>query len=211
MSERMDYLSSARNVIGGLLGVLGYLFRFARLMLKPKAVLAAKLLAVQSQLAACIDAVNRKKAPRPRFTLSFRLLWIALLRWLPGWRKFAHVMQPDTVVAWHRGVARLIWRWKSRPGRPAVSREMQALICRLSKENSLWGAERIREEIAKLGYETPCEGSVRKYMVKPEKPRKPSGTWLPFLRNHLAIAWAMDFFTVTTLTFHTLYVLVILE
>jgi transposase InsO family protein len=48
-------------------------------------------------------------------------------------------------------------------------------------------------------------------MVKPETPRKPSGTWLPFLRNHLNVAWAMDFFTVTTLTFHTLYVFVVLE
>jgi transposase InsO family protein len=85
------------------------------------------------------------------------------------------------------------------------------LIRRLSRENPLWGAERIREELAKLGYDPPCEDSVRKYMVKPERPKKPSGTWLPFLRNHLDVAWAMDFFTVTTLTFHTLYVFVILE
>ena len=48
-------------------------------------------------------------------------------------------------------------------------------------------------------------------MVKPEKPRNPSSTWLPFLRNHLDVAWAMDFFTVKTLTFRTLYVFVIME
>ena len=168
-------------------------------------------MATQSQLAACVDAVNRKKAPKPRFTISFRLLWIALSKLLPDWRKLAHIMQPATVVGWHRRIARFIWRWKSRPGRPAVSRKIQALIRRLSRENPLWGAERIREELAKLGYETPCEDSVRKYMVKPERPKKPSGTWLPFLRNHLDVAWAMDFFTVTTLTFHTLYVFVILE
>ena len=111
--------------------MLGCLLRFARLMFLPKAVLVAKLLAVESQLVACVDAVNQRKAPGPRFTLSFRLLWITLLRWLPDWRKLAHAMLPDTVVAWHRRIARLIWRWKSRPGRPAISREMQALIRRL--------------------------------------------------------------------------------
>jgi transposase InsO family protein len=211
MGKRIALLDTARNLVGGVFGVLSYMVRFAWLMLLPKAMLAAKLLALESQLAACLDAVNRKKAPRPRFTVSFRVLWIALSMWLPEWRKLAHVMQPDTVVGWHRRIAKLIWRWKSRPGRPAVSREMQALIRRLSRENPLWGAERIREELAKLKYDPPCEDSVRKYMVKPERPNKPSGTWLPFLRNHLDVAWAMDFFTVTTLTFQTVYVFVILE
>ena len=208
---RIDLLGSVRNVLGGLFGMLGYVFRFAWLMLVPKAVPVAKLLAAQSQLSACVDAVNRKKAPKPRFTLSFRLLWIALSKCLSGWQKLACTMQPATVVGWHRRAARFIWRWKSRPGRSPVSREMQALIRRLSRENPLWGAERIREELAKLDYDPPCEDSVRKYMVKPQKPKKPSGTWLAFLRNHLNVAWAMDFFTVTTLTFHTVYVFVILE
>ena len=108
-------------------------------------------------------------------------------------------------------LARFIWRRKSRSGRPAVPRKMQALIRRLSRENPLWGAERIREELEKVKYEPPCEDSIRKYMVKPDKPRKPSGTWLPFLRNHLDVAWAMDLFTVTTLAFRTVYVFVILE
>ena len=211
MGKRIDLLGSVRNVIHGLIGMLGWLLRFARLMLLPKAALAAKLVAVQSQLVACTDAIEQKKAPRPRLTLSFRLLWIVLSRWLPGWRKLAHVMQPATVVRWHLGMSKLLWRWKSRPGRPVVSREMQALIRRLSRENPLWGAERIREELVKLRYDPPCEDSVRKYMVKPEKPRKPSSTWLPFLRNHLDVAWAMDFFTVTTLTFQTIYVFVILQ
>ena len=59
MSRRMDVLGSMRKVIGGILGMLGYLFRFAWLMLLPKAVLAARLLAAESQLVACVDAVIR--------------------------------------------------------------------------------------------------------------------------------------------------------
>lgn len=127
-------------------------------MFVQEAVLAGKLLAVQSQLVVCTDAIEQKKAPRPKFTLSFRLLWIALSKWLPDWRKLAHVIQPATEVRWHRAGFRLYWRWKSRPGRPSVSRKMQALIRRLSRENSLWGAEHIREELAKLKYDPPCAG-----------------------------------------------------
>ncbi len=98
MSKRVDVLSSARNVLAGVFGVLGCVLRFGWMLLQPKAVLAAKLLAAESQLAACVDAVNRKKAPRPRLTLSFRVLWIALSKWLWGWKKLARVMQPDTRV-----------------------------------------------------------------------------------------------------------------
>ena len=63
MSQRIDIWGSARNVIGGIFGVLSYLFRFAWLMLVRKAVLVAKLLAAESQLVACVDAVGRMKAP----------------------------------------------------------------------------------------------------------------------------------------------------
>jgi len=211
MRRRVDIRGTFRSVIGGIFGVTGYALRFFWLMLIPKASLAAKLLATESQLAACVDAVERKKAPRPRFTVAFRLLWVALRKWLPDWRTLARVVRPATVVGWHRRVAKLLWRWKSRPGRPKISREMQALIRRLSTENPLWGAERIREELVKLQYDAPCEDTVRRYMAKPVEPREPSSTWLPFLRNHLPVAWAIDFFTVTTLTFKTVYVFVVLE
>ena len=56
MSKRVHILGSACNMIGCLIGVLGWLLRFARLILVPKAMLAAKLVAAESQLAACVDA-----------------------------------------------------------------------------------------------------------------------------------------------------------
>ena len=88
---------------------------------------------------------------------------------------------------------------------------MRALIRRMSKENPLWSPERIRDTLLLLGFERLCEDTVRKYMVTPKKPRKRSTTWLPFLRNHLSCSWAIDFFTVTTLTFNRLYVFVVLD
>jgi len=48
-------------------------------------------------------------------------------------------------------------------------------------------------------------------MVKPKNPRGKSTTWLPFLRNHMDVSWAIDFFTVNTIRFATLYVFIILD
>jgi hypothetical protein len=62
-----------------------------------------------------------------------------------------------------------------------------------------------------LGYESPGEDTVRKYMVKPRKPRPATITWLSFLRNHLDCSWAIDCFTVTTLRFQVLYVFLVLD
>ena len=73
-------MGSACSIIGGLIGVPGWLLRFARLMLVPKAVLAAKLLAAESQLAACVDAIDRRKAPKPRCSAACTTAAFALPR-----------------------------------------------------------------------------------------------------------------------------------
>ena len=88
---------------------------------------------------------------------------------------------------------------------------MQALIRKLSQENPLWRPERIRDTLLLLQYDPPGEDTIRKYMVKANKPPDRSTTWLPFLRNHLDVSWAMDFFTVPTVNFATLYVFVVFD
>ena len=121
-------------------------------------------------------------------------------------------MQPATVVKWHRQGFRLFWRWKSRKrGRPPVDKEMRLLIRQLSSENRLWTAVRIHDHLVLLGFDPPHPDTIRKYMVKPKRPPKPSQTWLTFLRNHLDESWAIDFCTVPTATFNILYVFVVLE
>jgi hypothetical protein len=92
-----------------------------------------------------------------------------------------------------------------------VALEIQQLIRRLSKENPLWGAERIREVLLMMDYEAPGEDTVRKYMVKPRRPWPDTTSWLTFLRNHLDCSWAMDFFSATTLRFQVLYVFLIFD
>ena len=120
-------------------------------------------------------------------------------------------MKPTTVKRWHTRAFRMLWRWRSRTGRRPLSSEMQRLIRRLSRENPLWGPDRIRDTLLLLGYDAPCAETIRKYMIKPRKPRPETANWLPFLRNHLEVSWAIDFFTVTTLSFQVLYVFLVFD
>jgi transposase InsO family protein len=76
----------------------------------------------------------------------------------------------------------------------------------MSRENRLWGTERIRGELLKLGM-IVSNRSIRRYRWRGPA-RSPSQTWRTFLANHAYHLWAADLFTVTTLTFKTLYVLV---
>ena len=77
----------------------------------------------------------------------------------------------------------------------------------MSRENPLWGSERIRGELLKLGIAV-SKRSIRRYRGQP--PRRPSQTWGTFLRTHARTTWAADLFTVQTLTFRTLYVLLLI-
>ena len=111
-------------------------------------------------------------------------------------------------MRWHRQGWRLFWRWKSRcrGGRPHLSPELRNLIATMSRENRLWGTERIRGELLKLGVVVSSR-SIPRYRWRGPA-RSPSQTWHTFLRNHAHHLWAADLLTVPTLTFKTLYVLV---
>jgi putative transposase len=95
---------------------------------------------------------------------GMQFLWVVLSKLLGGWEACAHLMQPATVKRWHTTAFRLFWRWKSRrrTGRPPISRAMQDLIGKLSRENPLWGAERIRDTLLLLNYDPPCDDTIRK-------------------------------------------------
>jgi transposase InsO family protein len=211
MNAIQDFLQDIRNSFLLARQALGYMGTFLWALVVPRARLAARLIAAESQLAIHTHRIQQKKEPRPRFTPGFRFLWVCLSLLWDQWRDGAHLMQPATVIKWHRTAFRLYWRWKSRskPGRPPISQEMMNLIRRLSRENPLWSPERIRDTLALLGYDPPHEDTIRKYMVLSRNPKDRSTTWLPFLRNHLHVSWAIDFFTVVTANFAFLYVFVV--
>src|SRR2546429_380219 len=73
---------------------------------------------------------------------SDRVLWILLSRWFPGWRQCLRIVQPATVIAWHRRAFALYWSRKSRrwPKRPQVTAEIRALIRHMSRTNPVGSA-----------------------------------------------------------------------
>src|SRR6201997_3307114 len=117
---------------------------------RSRAALELENLALRHQ----IGVRQRSARKRPRLTPGDRLLWVGLSRVWSGWRSALAIVQPETVLAWHRAGFRLFWTWKVRhgqPGRPIVSREIRDLIRRMCRENPSWGAPRIHGELLKLG------------------------------------------------------------
>ena len=97
--------------------------------------------------------VALRSRPRTRLKTSDRLLWLAARSIYPGWRRHLFLVRPETILRWHRRGWRLYWRWRSRLqlGRPRLSPEIRELMATMASENSLWGTERIRGELLKLG------------------------------------------------------------
>jgi transposase InsO family protein len=181
-------------ILTTLLGALGSIFR-------SRAALELEIIALRHQI-----GVLQRAHKRPKLTRTDRLLWVVLSRVWSDWRSALAVVQPDTVIAWHRKGFRLFWTWKvgqGQPGRPAISREARDLIRQMSRENPLWGAPHIHGELLKLGIAI-SETSVAKYMARHRKP--PSQTWRTFLDNHVKTLVSVDFFTVPTIRFQVLYV-----
>ena len=164
-------------------------------------------LALRQQLATLV--MQRRPAIRP----ADRAFWVLLRRLWPGWASALAIVQPGTVVRWHRAGFRMYWKWLSRrgrrPGRPPLPREVRDLIRRMASENS-WGAPRIHGELLRLGLEV-SERSVSRYLRSLADPRRPGQSWITFLRNHRDGIAAMDFFAVPTVTFRVLYVLFVIR
>jgi len=190
-------------VVALLEAIVGALFSAFR----SRANLVAENLVLRQQLAVL------KVGRRPRLRPVDRAFWVVVSRVWSRWMDVLAVVKPATVIAWHRrGYARF-WAQKSRrPGRPPVAPELIELIVRMANENPTWSRRRIAAELAKLGLDV-SKDSVAKYMPRPAGPhgRPPSTTWATFVRLHLAGTIAVDFLTVPTVTFRTLYVFVVLS
>ena len=117
------------------------------------------------------------------------------------------IFKPDTVLRWHRELVRRKWTFKrkAKPGRPAMSSELEALLVRLAKENPRWGYDKIQGELLKLGHNL-CASSVRKILkrhrITPAYERS-SGSWRSFLEHYKDQILACDFFTVETIWLKT--------
>src|SRR5712672_4130049 len=169
---------------------------------KTKARLEAEIIMLRHQL----NVLRQRVPSKPKLTVADRLLFVWLYRLFPSVLNAVTIIQPETIIRWHRTGFRLYWRWKSRSrcGRPRIPGEIRRLIREMSLANRLWGAPRIHGELLKLGFEV-AQSTVAKYMAR--RGRGSSQTWKTF-RQAFA---AMDFLIVPTVGFKLLFVLVILR
>jgi transposase InsO family protein len=187
----------------GMLSLISAILRALLSGLQSRSQLLLENMALRHQL-----TVLRRSVAKPRFHNSDRWLWMLLERCWSDWRRSLLIVQPRTVIGWHRWGFRLFWRWKSRVrgGRPSLDRELMTLIRRMWSSNPTWGSKRIQAELAKLGI-TVSDSTIRKY--RPRR-RRTDQTWKSFLNNHAKDLIAVDFFTVPTATFRVLYVFLVL-
>ena len=96
-----------------------------------------------------------------------RLFFTVMKSIFCNWRTSLVIIEPETVINWHRKDFKLYWTWKSRNdgGRPRNPREQINLIKQMAEENPMWGIPRIHGEILKLVFNI-SESTVQRYVSK---------------------------------------------
>jgi len=113
----------------------------------------------------------------------------------------ASLVEPETILAWHRKLVAQKFDGSTQrkaPGRPMVDQEVEALVMRMARENRSWGYDRIVGALANLGYTISAQtvGNILKRNGIPPAPeRKTTTTWKEFIRTHMEVLVATDFFT----------------
>ena len=189
-----------------MLQFMQMMFALIRSLFASKADLALEVLALRQQL-----AVYKRKQPRPRLTDMDRAFWTVLKDQFAAWADALVIVKPDTVVRWQKQRFRNFWRRKSKPGRPCIERQHIDFIRRISGDHPEYGEDRIALELeVKFGIKHST-ATVRKYMVKPSRPRGDSMTWRTFLKSQADAFWMCDFCVQHTVRFTALYIFVIME
>jgi putative transposase len=156
--------------------------------------------------------ILHRQVKRPAYTKTDRMLLVLLARAVRNWKQSLVIVQPETLLRWHRQAFRWFWRRRSKKAatkKPKIADETVALIKAMALNNRLWGAERIRGELLKLGIHV-SKRTIQKYMRNP-RARPASQTWSTFLHTHAHEIWACDFLPVTDLFFRSLFAFFIME
>ncbi len=174
--------------------------------LRPRWALLGEIALLRHQL-----TVLQRSVARPRITRLDRIALVALATIAPTWRNVLRIVQPETLLRWHRAGFRALWRWRSRT-RPAarLASETATLVRSMASANRLWGAERIRGELLKLGIRV-SKRTVQKYMRAVRRGTPGGPRWSTFLRNHARETWACDFPQAYDVFFRPIFAFVFIE
>jgi putative transposase len=186
------------------------LARFIAALPRSRASLVAENLFLRKQ-----PAFYQEHKLRPRSLTDAARLSLVLWSSVFDWKAALLIVKPDTLIGWHRKGFKLFWRWKSRPGRPPLARDIRELIRRKARENPTWGQLRVAAELDLKLDILVSPRTVRKYWPweQDDRPgrRTSSQHWRTFVRNHADANMACDFMVAVTARFQLLYVFVILE
>jgi putative transposase len=153
-----------------------------------------------------------RQVKRPAYRKADRMLLVLLARLVRTWKQALFIVQPETLLRWHRELFRLVWKRRSKAAshQPKVAPETIALIREMATKNRLWGAERIRGELLKLNIHV-CKRTIQKYIRRVRTPQPRGQRWATFLHNHAADMWSCDFLQVSDLFFRSLFAFFIIE
>jgi putative transposase len=171
----------------------------------------AELLLLRHQL-----RVVRRQVKRPQLNMADRTIMAALSQLVSRPALVGMLVQPETVLGWHRELVRRRWAAFGRrrgPGRPGLDAEIRTLILRMAKDNPRWGCVRVRGELLKLGHvvsATAIRRLLRRNRIGPA-PLRSRQTWKAFLRAQASAIVLTDFFSVDTVFLKRLYVLLYME
>ena len=158
------------------LAVLASPFKSKLRLEAENAVLRHQLIVLRRSLHGCV-----------RLTHNDRWFLVKMYRWFPSILKVVPIVQPETLVRWHRAGFRRYWRWKSssRGGRPRIEMELRVLIRRMSTENQLWGAPRIHGELLSLGLASLNQPSPSTWSSDVDLPARDGGRFYETTRRTL--------------------------
>lgn len=174
-----------------------------------------EILALRHQLSVLERQLGKEQV---RFSPSDRVFLAALLHRLPldVLRRLRLLVQPGTVLRWHRDLVARRHAAASRPkrpGRPRTVQSIRVLILRLARENPGWGYRRIHGELLVLGVKVAASTVweiLRDAGIDPSSERS-SSTWADFLRSQAEALLACDFLETVSLSGARLFVFAVIE
>ena len=161
-------------------------------------------LALKAQVRALVLELKQAKGPRPRVSLRTRAAQVfayLLTRGDSAFQNYYLSASKRTIEKWAARFRRDPWPWRRKPkgGRPPLGQEVKDLIVRLKKENPLWGARRIKDELRRMGIKV-SEPTIQK-VLREAGFHPPSGRPMNLEKFKAAVrdaVWALDFFVVRT-------------